>query len=152
LNEELDLSKDCLSVAIQGDLDRAVSVEVSGAVYDTARMDPNNKTTDAVLDKESKTRKDAIVNVFLSCVRLQRLYFIIRSGIMGVITGLITYAIISFFSVTNFFVLLFIGLIVFVVSLAVSRVFDKPVISISNLVLNYLDRHRRLRSLVLSRL
>ena len=151
LSEENDVSNDGLILAIKNDLDKIVTEEICGVVYETARLE-QNEIPKKVLDEKCKSRKDSVLNVFLSFVRLQRLYFIIRSGLMGIITGLLTYAIISIFSITNFLFLIFIGLIAFVISLAISRVFDAPVIKLSNMAVSFLRRHRSLKTLVLSRL
>ena len=151
MEEENDISNDGLLLAIQDDLDQVVTKEICSVVYETAKLNPE-VNDDEDLDAKCKSRKDAVVRVFLSCVRLQRLYFIIRSALMGLITGLLTYAIISIFGITNFFELVFIGLITFVISLVTSRVFDKPVIDLSSKTVEFLRKHRRLRTIVLSRL
>jgi hypothetical protein len=144
-------TQDELMLAIQVELDEIVSKEVCDTVYESANPNLQGKSQ-AELDAECKVRKGAIMNVVSSSVCLQRLYFIIRSSIMGAITGLLTYLIISIFSITNFFSLVVLGLFTFAVSLLLSRFLDVQIIRISNLILKYLDRYQRARAFILSRL
>ncbi len=139
---------DELMAAIEIELDQIVTKEVCDSVYEVEK--PKGKST-AEMDAECKTRKDAIISVISSSVCLQRLYFIIRSSVMGLITGLLTYAVISVFLITNFFVLVVLGVFVFVISLFISRLFDGPIVKLCNLILKYLNRYQRLREFVLSR-
>lgn len=142
-------TEDELMMAIQVELDQMVTKEVCDSVYEAEVS--KGKSVEQ-LDAECKTRKDAIIGVISSSVCLERLYFIIRSSIMGLITGLLTYAIISIFQITNFFVLVVLGIFVFFISLLISRFFDGPIVKLCNLILKYLDRNQRLRDLILSRL
>jgi hypothetical protein len=144
-------TQDELMMAIQVELDEIVSKEVCDSVYESKKPEFQDKTP-AELDAECRSRKGAIMNVISSSVCLQRLYFIIRSAIMGLITGLLTYVIISVFQITNFFSLVLLGLSTFVVSLLISRLFDAPIVKVCNLILMYLDRYPSLRSFILNRL
>jgi hypothetical protein len=105
-------TQDELMLAIQVELDEIVSKEVCDTVYESASHSLQRKSQ-AELDAECKVRKGAIMNVVSSSVCLQRLYFIIRSSIMGAITGLLTYLIISIFFNNKFFLLGGIGVVYF---------------------------------------
>jgi hypothetical protein len=146
-------TEDELMLAIQVELDEIVSKEVCDSVYESASVNPalQGKSQEE-LDAECQNRKGAIMNVISSSVCMQRLYFIVRSSIMGIITGLLTYTIISIFLITNFFALVLLGLFTFAVSLLLSRLLDGPIITASNIILRYLDRYERLRSFILNRL
>jgi len=146
-------TEDELMLAIQVELDEIVSKEVCDSVYESASVNPalQGKSQEE-LDAECRNRKGAIMNVISSSVCMQRLYFIVRSSIMGIITGLLTYTIISIFLITNFFALVLLGLFTFAVSLLLSRLLDGPIITASNIILRYLDRYERLRSFILNRL
>jgi cytochrome c biogenesis protein CcdA len=148
LEEEVEC-KDGLLVIAKEEYDKIVTEEVCSAVYESAIVSKKSK---AELDAEYKHRTNVIENVISSSVCLQRFYFIIRSSVIGLITGLLTYAVISIFFVTNFFELMVLGVIVFVGSLVFSRVFDKTIIKISSAAVLYLKKHQRLRSLILKRL
>ncbi len=144
-------TEDELMMAIQVELDQIVSKEVCDAVYESHSKEVKEKSTEE-LDEECKTRKGAIISVISSSVCLERLYFVIRSSVMGLITGLLTYAVISIFKITDFFDLVLLGVFAFVVSLLISRYFDSPIVKLCNLILKYLNRYDRLRTFILSRL
>jgi len=144
-------TEDELMMAIQVELDQIVSKEVCDAVYESHSREVKEKGVKE-MDEECKTRKGAIISVISSSVCLERLYFVIRSSVMGLITGLLTYAVISIFLVTNFFELVLLGVFAFFVSLLISRYFDGPIVKLCNYILKFLDRYQRLRNFVLSRL
>ncbi|MCL1976969.1 MAG: hypothetical protein FWG55_02500 [Candidatus Bathyarchaeota archaeon] len=144
-------TKDELIRVIQVKLDQIVSKEVCDAVYESHSREVKEKSSEE-LDQECKTRKNAIINVISSSVCLERLYFVIRTSIMGLMTGLLTYAVISIFGITNFFDLILLGIFAFIVSLMASRYFDGPIVKVCHFILKYLDRHQRLRVFILRRL
>ena len=98
-----------------------------------------------------RAEETVIVNVIANSVNLERLYFIIRSSIMGLITGVFTFSIISVLKVTDFWLLVFLGLVGFVVSLLVSRVLDKSIVQVCNKAIFYLKRHKRAQDFILKR-
>jgi hypothetical protein len=152
INKTVDSeTEDELMMAIEIELDQIVDKEVCDVVYEAETKKPDGKSPQQ-LDEECKTRKDTIIGVISSSVCLERLYFIIRSSVMGIITGLLTYGLISIFKITNFFELVLLGIITFVVSLVISRLFDGPIVKACNLILQYLNRYERLREFILSRL
>lgn len=146
-------TEDELMLAIQVDLEEIVSKEICDSVYESAYVDPalQGKSQEE-LDAECQNRKEAIMNVVSASVCMQRLYFIIRSSIMGVITGLLTYSLISIFLITDFFALVLLGLFTFAVSLLLSRLLDAQIITVSNIILRYLDKFERTRAFILNRL
>jgi len=146
----LETEADELMVAVQIDLDKTVTKEVCEAVYETASLLPEEKT-DLKLNYECKTRRNVIMSVIANSVSLERLYFIIRSSIMGAISGVFTFSIISLLQVTNFLELVFLGIVAFIVSLVASRVLDKPVVRFCNLIILYLKRHDRVKNFILQR-
>jgi hypothetical protein len=150
-NPQQEEENDELLIAVQIELDKAVTKEVCDAVYETAALPPQELTRQN-LDAECKTRKTVIMGVISNSVNLERLYFIVRSSIMGGMTGILTFAIISLLKVTSFLQLAFIGVFIFVVSLVASRVFDKSVVRLSNLIIAYLGRHKKIKEFILKRL
>jgi hypothetical protein len=143
-------TEDELIMAIQVELDQIVSKEVCDAVYESHNKEVQEKSVEE-LDQECKNRKGAIISVISSSVCLERLYFVIRSSIMGLITGLLTYGVISIFKITNFFDLVLLGIFAFIISLLISRYFDGPIVKVCNVILKYLSRYKRLRTFILSR-
>lgn len=144
-------NEDELMMAIEIELDQLVNKEVCDVVYEAESKMKKGKNRQQ-LDEECKTRKDKIIGVISSSVCLERLYFIIRSSVMGILTGLLTYAIISIFLITNFLELVFLGIATFFVSLVISRLFDRPIVKLCNLILKYLNRYNRVREFILNRL
>ncbi|XHH09624.1 MAG: hypothetical protein ACFCUE_03080 [Candidatus Bathyarchaeia archaeon] len=144
-------TQDELMMAIEVKLDQVVSKEVCDVVYESYSKEAKEKSPQE-MDLECKTRKGTIMRVISSSVSLERLYFVIRSSVMGSITGLLTYAIISIFKITNFLDLVLLGVFAFLVSLVISRYFDGPIVKICNLILKYLNHYQRLRSFILNRL
>jgi hypothetical protein len=142
---------DELMLVIQIELDKAVTKDVCDAVYETASLLPKEKT-EQELDSECKSRKSVIMNVIANSVNLERLYFIIRSSIMGLITGLLTFAIISILDITDFLKLAVLGIFIFIISLVTSRVLDKPIVKICNKTILFLKKHNRIKNVILKRL
>ncbi len=142
---------DELMLAVQIELDKAVTKEVCDAVYETASLPPEEKTAQK-LDHECESRKNVIMNVIANSINLERLYFIIRSSIMGLITGILTFSIISVLKITDFFQLIFLGLAIFIISLVASRVLDKSVVKICNKAIFYLRKHKRIKNFIFKRL
>lgn len=146
-----DSEDDELMLAVQIELDQVVTKEVCDTVYENANFSPQGLTKQK-LDSECKSRKSVIMNVIAGSVSLERLYFIIRSSIMGVITGLLTFAIISIFDVTDFGKLVFLGVFIFIISLVTSRVLDKPIVKICSKTILFLRKHNRIKNVILKRL
>lgn len=78
-----------------------------------------------------------------------RLYFIIRSWLVGIFCSLIIYIFILIRGSINFIQAVIIGAIAFVVSLAVSRLFDKYIEKTVKKILKFLDRHTSIKSFIL---
>jgi|WetSurMetagenome_2_1015567.scaffolds.fasta_scaffold295908_1 hypothetical protein len=149
-DQDTGFENDNLMLAIQAELDKIVTQEVCNAVYEVAYRAPTKKT-DIELNKNCKNRKSVIMNAILASVNIERVYFIMRSSIRGLMTGVATYAVISFFFITNFFVLVLLGVFFFVVSLVLSRFLDKSIINLSYKIVNYLRHHKKMRVFLLNR-
>jgi hypothetical protein len=146
----VETEDDELMLAVQIELDRTVTKEVCDAVYEIASRPPEEKTSQK-LDYDCKSRRNVIMSVIANSVSLERLYFIIRSSIMGLIAGAFTFSIISVLKVTNFWQLAFLGLVGFVTSLLASRVLDKSIVQVCNKTIFYLKRHKRAQDFILKR-
>jgi len=73
---------------------------------------------------ESEIEKRAVIKVLLFSTWLQRLYFIIRSYIMGLIASAVTFLFILSLGSINAIVFYFFGIFTFALSLVVTRLFD----------------------------
>jgi ABC-type transport system involved in cytochrome bd biosynthesis fused ATPase/permease subunit len=126
--------KDYLIRAMQNDLDRILSEESGGAN-----------------DQLTRTRR-AMTAVLAESVQTQRLYFVVRSVLMSLISALVYFFVVLYFGTIDAVQAAFLGVFVFVVALVVSRLFDKQIVAASKKIISYMNRHREFRRFVLKRL
>jgi hypothetical protein len=101
--------------------------------------------------EKSDIEKRAIIKALLYSTWLQRLYFIVRSSIMGVIGTAITLAVVTLLGTINVYEALALGVLVFAVSLIISRFFDTQVMKVTKTIVMFLAGHEKTRSFVLDR-
>ncbi len=94
----------------------------------------------------------AVNAVLAESVRTQRLYFVVRSVIMSLISALIYFVVVLYLGSIDAVQAAFLGVFVFVVALVASRLFDKQIVTASKKIIRYLKKHERLRTFVLSKL
>jgi len=94
----------------------------------------------------------AVNAVLAESVRTQRLYFVVRSVIMSLISALIYFVVVLYLGSIDAVQAAFLGVFVFVVALVASRVFDKQIVTASKKIIRHLKKHERLRSFVLRKL
>jgi len=93
------------------------------------------------------------MKVFLAeSVRTQRLYFVVRSVLMSLISALIYFIVVLYMGEIDAIQAAFLGVFVFVVALVVSRLFDKQIVIASKKIIRFLNKHERLRTFVLKKL
>ena len=90
--------------------------------------------------------------VLVESVQTQRLYFVVRSVLMSLIGALIYFLVVLYFGTINAVQAAFLGVLVFVVALVVSRLFDKQIVKASKKIIQYLNKYKRIRTFVLKRL
>ena len=71
---------------------------------------------------------------------------------MSLISALIYFTVVLYFGTIDAFQAAFLGVFVFVVSLVVSRLFDKQIVRASKKIIKYLNKYRKIRTFVLKRL
>ena len=128
------LDEDYLIRAMQKDLDRILAEE-SG-----------DQSSQFV-----KTR-EAMMTVLVDSVQTQRLYFVVRSVLMSLISALIYFVVVLYFGTIDAVQAAFLGVFVFIVALVVSRLFDKQIVRASKKIIAYLNRYERIRGFVLKML
>ena len=99
----------------------------------------------------SKTRT-AMTMVLWNSVQTQRLYFVIRSVIMSLISALIYFTVVLYLGSINAIQAALVGFFVFIVALVVSRLFDKQIVAGSKKIIRYLNKYEKIRAFVLKRL
>ncbi len=99
---------------------------------------------------KSEIEKRAVIKVLLFSTWLQRLYFIIRSSIMGVISGAATFLLIwgvgSINAITGFVF----GIFVFVFSLVITRLFDAQITKATKKIVEIMASHRTVRDFIMN--
>ena len=99
---------------------------------------------------ESEIGKRAVIKVLLFSTWLQRLYFIIRSFIMGLLSASITFLFILYFGSIDLRLQVVLGMFTFVFSLAVSRLFDVQIVKATKKIVAFLGYHKSLRNFILN--
>ena len=98
---------------------------------------------------ENELEKRAMIKVLLFSTWLQRLYFIIRSFLMGLISAAVTYLIIWYLGSINVIGSIIIGTFVFVFSLAVTRLFDTQITQATKKIVELMTSHRAIRDFIM---
>lgn len=94
--------------------------------------------------------KRAIIKVLLLSTWLQRLYFIIRSAIMGQIGTVLTAIIILFLGKIDFIQGFIIGFFIFVFALVITRLFDSQITKVTKKTVIYLAGHKATRDFIMN--
>ncbi len=148
-----------ISQRILKELESATSTDLSDAKYAKMilRLSDVNYTKQVLKQVESVATEDkkeigkkAIIKVLLLSTWLQRLYFIIRSGIMGLMSAVVTGLIILFFGSIDVVAGILIGVFVFVFSLVVTRMFDAQIVQATKKFVEVLANHRGAREFLMN--
>lgn len=156
--ERVDAEIDEISKRILLELETASSTDLSDAYYAKMML----RLSDAhyakgVLQKigvsksgaENELEKRAVIKVLLFSTWLQRLYFIIRSFLMGLIGASVTYLTIWYLGSINVIESIVIGTFVFVFSLAVTRLFDTQITQVTKKIVELMASHRGIRDFIM---
>jgi ABC-type transport system involved in cytochrome bd biosynthesis fused ATPase/permease subunit len=137
-------SKDELIKAIQKELEETFAEDTNS----------NNKANPSEMPAtdEHERQKKMIMKVLAASAHTQRLYFVIRSAIMSLISASIFFVAILYLGTINVIQAILLGLLLFVASLVLSRLLDKQIIALSKHILNYLNKHKKARTYVLKKL
>ena len=127
-------NKDYLIRSMQKDLDRILTEESGGAESQFART------------------RNAMTAVLVESVQTQRLYFVVRSVLMSLISALVYFFVVLYFGTIDAVQAAFLGVFVFIVALVVSRLFDKQIVEASKKIISFLNKYKRIRAFVLKRL
>ena len=99
---------------------------------------------------ESEIEKRAVIKVLLFSTWLQRLYFIIRSYIMGLIGSAFTFAFIWYVGTINAITGYLFGIVVFALSLVITRLFDVQLTKATKKIVELLASHRTVRDFIMN--
>lgn len=79
----------------------------------------------------------------------ERLFFIVKSWLMGQISAWIFLSLVLILGTINFVQSVIIGTFTYIFSLAILRFCDKQINSIVNKILKFLDRHKKIKEFIL---
>lgn len=99
---------------------------------------------------ERDSGKRALVQELVLTTWMQRLYFIIRSFIMGLISAGISAIFLVYFGSINLTLGLVLGIGGFVLSLVISRLFDTSIVKLTTRIISFLNGHKSLRNFMIS--
>jgi hypothetical protein len=99
---------------------------------------------------ERDAGKLALVNALLLSVWHQRLYFIVRSFIMGILGASLTLVYLLIFHSINLILEIPLGIFSFVFTLATSRLLDVEIVKATRIIVDFLADHKSVRDFVLS--
>jgi ABC-type transport system involved in cytochrome bd biosynthesis fused ATPase/permease subunit len=128
-------------VSSEDELILAMQEELEGALAEEGH--PN---------AEREMRKKAMISILAASVRTQRLYFVVRSAIMSLISAAITFTIVGYLGSIGVVEAVLLGIVLFVASLVVSRLFDRQIVKLSKKIVSVLSRHKRASEFVLENL
>ena len=136
--------EDELIRAMREEIKKALAEERCDSIYAEGRA--------ADRDADCERRERTMMSLIAASVRTQRLYFVVRSAIMSLISAFIALIVVWYLGAIGVAQAVFLGISMFVVSLVVSRLFDKHIVKLSGRIVEYLNKHRRARSFVLRNL
>jgi len=93
--------------------------------------------------------KEAVVKALLQTTWLERLYFIIRSFLMGRLGGLILIAIVWYIGVIDVYGMIFWDIFLFVITLVITRLFDVQIVKATKKIVARLSHHRSTRDFIM---
>jgi hypothetical protein len=101
-------------------------------------------------EAESDIEKRAVIKVLLFSTRVQRLYFIIRSFIMGEIGAAATFLLIWYIGSVDAIKGFEVGILVFVFSLVITRLFDAQITRATRRIVELMANHRTVRDFIMN--
>jgi|GEM_PF-594831 hypothetical protein len=96
--------------------------------------------------------KRAVIKALLLSTWLQRLYFIIRAALMSVLAMVVTFFYVSFFGQIGVVLAVFMGVLIFIVGLIVTRLFDVQTVQVTKYIVRRLADHKKIREFIMNHL
>jgi hypothetical protein len=98
---------------------------------------------------ERNAGKQAVIQALLLSMWHQRLYFIVRSFIMGILGASLTLIFVLIFGSIKLTLEIPLGIFSFVFTLATSRLLDVQIVKATRIIVDFLANHKSLRDFVL---
>ena len=99
---------------------------------------------------ERVIEKRAVIQALLLSTWLQRLYFIIRAALMSVLGGVVTFFYVSFFGQIGVVLAVIMGVLIFIVGLIVTRLFDNQIVKATKYIVRRLGHHKKIREFIMN--
>jgi hypothetical protein len=99
---------------------------------------------------ERVIEKRAVIKALLLSTWLQRLYFIIRAALMSVLGAVVTFLYVSFFGQIGVVLAVVMGVLIFIVGLIVTRLFDTQIIKVTKYIVRRLSYHKKIREFIMN--
>ncbi len=157
--DAVDIEIEEIAQRILLELESASSTDLSDATYAKMilRLSDDNYTMRLLRqvervgsDVNAEISKRAIIKVLLLSTWLQRLYFIIRSFLMALISAVITTIFILYFGTIDVFKGFFIGIFVFVFGLVSTRLFEVQITQTTKKIVVLLSSHKKARDFIMN--
>ena len=148
-----------ISQRIMMELETASSKDLSEAKYakKILQLSDLNYTKNLLHEIESVPsgaerviEKRAVIKALLLSTWLQRLYFIIRAAIMSVLGGVVTFFYVSFFGQIGVVLAVIMGVLIFIVGLIVTRLFDTQIVKATKYIVRRLGHHKKIREFIMN--
>jgi hypothetical protein len=99
---------------------------------------------------ERVIEKRAVIKALLLSTWLQRLYFIIRAALMSVLGAIVTTLYVSFFGQIGVFLAVVMGVLIFIVGLIITRLFDTQIVKVTKYIVRRLGYHKKIREFIMN--
>ena len=148
-----------ISQRIMVELENASSKDLSEAKYakKILQLSDLNYTKNLLNEIESVPsgpehviEKRAVIQALLLSTWLQRLYFIIRAAIMSALGGVVTFLYVSFFGQMGVVLAVVMGVVIFIVGLIVTRLFDTQIVKVTKYIVRRLGHHKKIREFIMN--
>jgi ABC-type multidrug transport system fused ATPase/permease subunit len=99
---------------------------------------------------ERVIEKRAVIKALLLSTWLQRLYFIIRAALMSVLGAIVTFLYVSFFGEIGVVLAVVMGVLIFIIGLIVTRLFDTQIVKVTKHIVRRLGHHKKIREFIMN--
>jgi VIT1/CCC1 family predicted Fe2+/Mn2+ transporter len=99
---------------------------------------------------ERVIEKRAVIQALLLSTWLQRLYFIIRAALMSILGAIVTFFYVWFFGEIGVVLAVIMGVLIFIVGLIVTRLFDTQIVKVTKYIVRRLSYHKKIREFIMN--
>ena len=156
---DLDDEIETISKKIIEEVESASSLEITDATFAKKILQLSDlRHTKKLLQeiehasegKVCRIEKQAVIQALLLSTWLQRLYFIIRSFFMTLLGAIIAFAYVMYFGKLDIYLLALMGIIIFIATLMITRLFDASIFRVTKRVVQWLGKYETLRDFIIN--